>query len=312
MVCGIGTSSNSGLEPANCARLGRVRTGRRAPDPRGLCRSFLSGQCKIQVHHLANVVMQVRGALHHHVEAVASLRTCPTVGRGPVLRGLVTDGSQHDIDSLVELLQRLLLRGRRTFGKFARTIAHVARLRDLRPDVVVQVSRDVQKQMAEAVAKWKGLAPELLVGERGGKLVNIASKFRVARCQVGCDCLNKFRHIFFLARDAWIRPPSCLARCARLLRRERLRGIIFPFCFLLSTWAWLACLWDWPSFPWSSASPSCLRPRLSPHRMPSVPSACRRNRPSPGSRSHLSAWLERAGSTLHRQGRQTFLRSQHR
>ena len=51
--------------------------------------------------------------------------------------------------------------------KFARAIADVAGVRDLRADVIVQIAGEMQDKMAEAVSVGIRLLPELFVAERG-------------------------------------------------------------------------------------------------------------------------------------------------
>src|ERR1700733_1202016 len=51
--------------------------------------------------------------------------------------------------------------------KFARAIADVAGVRDLRADVIVQIAGEMQDKKAEAVSVGIRLLPELFVAERG-------------------------------------------------------------------------------------------------------------------------------------------------
>jgi hypothetical protein len=65
-------------------------------------------------------------------------------------------------------LKSLIFRRRIRVIEFARTVADVAGVGDLRADVVIQIAGEVKDQVTEAVALRVGLLPELFVGERGG------------------------------------------------------------------------------------------------------------------------------------------------
>ncbi len=138
--------------------------------------SLLRGGVALQfvgeVDHLSNVMLDVGGALQEDGEAGVEVGAVGGVGAGPIFRGLIFYAGEDHGDGLVEETQGLVFGGRIGIIEFARAVANVAGLRDLRADVVVQVSGEVQHEMAEAVAGGVGLAPELGVGERGSEFAD--------------------------------------------------------------------------------------------------------------------------------------------
>src|ERR1700693_1282432 len=85
---------------------------------------------------------------------------------------LRADGFENHLYGIVEALESLVLRRRIGVVEFARAVAHVAGLGDLRANVVVQISSEMQNQVSEAVAERKGLLPELVMGQGRGQLAN--------------------------------------------------------------------------------------------------------------------------------------------
>ena len=82
------------------------------------------------------------------------------------------DGLLHHGDRFIETFQRFFFRRRIGIVEFARAVAHVSGLRDLRADVVIQVAGEVQDEVAEAVSVRERLLPELIVGERSGEFAD--------------------------------------------------------------------------------------------------------------------------------------------
>src|SRR5208282_818329 len=78
----------------------------------------------------------------------------------------------HHRNGLIEFLQHVCLGWSRSLGKFQWTIAHVARTRNLRADVVIQVTCEMQREVAKAVAEREGLSPKLVVAQRRREFVN--------------------------------------------------------------------------------------------------------------------------------------------
>src|ERR1700716_295441 len=111
-------------------------------------------------------------ALHDHVETVERIGANAGIISGPVLRRLRLDGSDDHREGVVEAAESLIFRWRIRIVEFAWTVTDVAGLRNLRADVVIQVAREVQNQVAEAVSVREGLLPELGSGKRRRQFAN--------------------------------------------------------------------------------------------------------------------------------------------
>jgi len=98
----------------------------------------------------------------------------PTAGiiSGPLLRRLRANGSDDHGDGVVEVFESFVFRRRIRVVELPRAVADVASLRDLRADVVIQVSREVQDQVAETVSEGERPLPELGFGQRRGEFVD--------------------------------------------------------------------------------------------------------------------------------------------
>jgi hypothetical protein len=59
----------------------------------------------IQINHLADVVLHVGGALHHHGEAISRIGADAGVLRRPVLGRLRVDGRENHIHGVVEAFE---------------------------------------------------------------------------------------------------------------------------------------------------------------------------------------------------------------
>src|SRR5208282_898128 len=102
--------------------------------------------------------------------------------------------AEYHLDRLIKFLQRFFLGGPRRVRKFQRTISLITSSHNLRADVVIQVSREMQHEVAEAVAEWKGFKPKLLVAQRSRQLAKHARQFLVTRGQRRCNCGFQIRH----------------------------------------------------------------------------------------------------------------------
>jgi len=159
----------------------------------------------IEIDHLANVVLNVSAANHHYVEASFGIGAGAGVFCRPIFSRLPADSFENHIHGVVKPLESLVFRRRIRIVEFARAIADVAGPRDLCADVVVQIARQMQNQVAEAVAKRKRLLSELGVGKRPSKLTDSGGVGRVALCESRRNGLVKFRHSPFFAGKSPIR-----------------------------------------------------------------------------------------------------------
>ena len=171
----------------------------------------------VEIDHLADVVLDVCRTLQDHVEAsvCGSCRRpsiLPTslraIARGWFRRTIATASSKRFRASSFD--------GGFGIVEFARAVADVAGLRDLRADVVVQVAGQVQDEVAEAVAEGEGLLPELGVGERRGEFVDAGGVGGVATEENGCKWSFEFGILSPIRglRCSVIRPLASRCRAA--------------------------------------------------------------------------------------------------
>ena len=107
----------------------------------------------------------VTGATQHHTEPVRHLGPSGGIWRRPVFLRLPVDRLNHRLNRRVEVRQQLLFRLART-SELLVTVSNVARLGDLRPNVLVQVSSEVEDQVADAIAVGVWPSPEFMRRER--------------------------------------------------------------------------------------------------------------------------------------------------
>ncbi len=163
--------------------------GRRSGDLRN-SRSVLPLPLVAEIDHLADVVLHMGGALDDHVEAVERVGANAGIVGGPVLRRLRGDGSDDHGDGVGEAFERFVCRRRIRVGEFTRAVADVASLRNLCADVVIQVAREVEDQVAETVSEGEGPLPELGFGQgRGNSWILFAfAVYRSARTDESVEC----------------------------------------------------------------------------------------------------------------------------
>lgn len=106
-----------------------------------------------QIDDLTRMVRQMRGAVQESIKAVAGIfHALRGVGGGPVCLSLpVKSGSDHG-NGVAEIFEQQFLWVADRITELQRTVAHVTGPGDLRANVVVQVSREMQKQVPDAVA----------------------------------------------------------------------------------------------------------------------------------------------------------------
>jgi hypothetical protein len=128
------------------------------------------------------VVVGVRRAIEHDPESIVRYARLYGIVRRPILSRLLANRIYDHRDRAIELPQGFFFCGSRRLREFPATIAHVASARDVRADVVVEISRQVQHQMPDVVPIGKRILPELLVGERIDPPVQLgAYLFKIAR-----------------------------------------------------------------------------------------------------------------------------------
>lgn len=118
------------------------------------------------------MVLHVSGTLHDHVEAVRAIRSDSRVFRRPGLRRLVADRLYYHRDCVMQESKSFFFRRRIRFVKFPRTVTDVSRVRDLRTNVIVQVSGQMQDEVTKSVSEGEGLLPELRFGEAGRQFIH--------------------------------------------------------------------------------------------------------------------------------------------
>src|SRR2546426_8094508 len=218
----------------------------------------------------------MRRALQNHIKPVGRIRTYRSVWLRPVFRRLTPNCPQHDVNRIIELLECFCLRRACRLSKFPWAVTDVSRLCNLRPDVIVQIARKMQHEVAKTVSEWERLSPELFIAERPRQLANPAGKLFVACLEARGHRVLKIRHFLFLL-----------------------------LCFV--TLSDVSCLLP------SVSTSSLYRASLSSlHQPSSWPSASIPNRSSPGSRWHPPAFSVRSWKALLRPARKTSLQSRHR
>ncbi len=159
--------------------------------------------------------MQVCRALQHHFEPVASVCTHRRVFLRPIFRRLTADYTDHHLNRLIEFPQDFCLGWPRRVGKLQRSIPHIPRPHNLSSNVVIQVAREMQHQVAKAVAECEGFRPELLVAQRRRQFANVPRQCRVTCRQARRNRRFQICHKLFLPRRH-SRPRLC--RRAKLAR----------------------------------------------------------------------------------------------
>lgn len=130
------------------------------------------------------------GAAEKDVEALfGSFFAHGRVGLAPVVFGLGAGGSGDHGDRFGETLQDFRFAGTRRLGEFEVSVSDISRSRDLRADVIVEISGEMEHQMSEAVAERKRLAPELFIAQRIGEFADFAAQFFVTSCESSSDGL---------------------------------------------------------------------------------------------------------------------------
>jgi hypothetical protein len=120
-----------------------------------------------KIDHLSDVVLHMGRALHDNIETIERIGGNAGIISGPVLRQLRVDGSDDHGDGIGEAPKSLIFRWRIRIVEFARSVANVASVRDLRADVVIQIAREMEHKVAEAVSEGEGLLPELVFSQGG-------------------------------------------------------------------------------------------------------------------------------------------------
>jgi hypothetical protein len=143
---------------------------------RSLGRGIALQERELEIHHLPDVEVEMGGATEKDVEPVfGSFFAGGTISLAPVILGLGARSASdhgHGVDKTSHHLT-FLWRGR--FSKFAVAIADVSAIRNLCPDVVIEISGEMQHEMSETVAERERLAPELFFGQRGGEFADFAA-----------------------------------------------------------------------------------------------------------------------------------------
>ena len=120
-----------------------------------------------KIDHLSDVVLHMGSALYDHVQAIACIGADAGIISGPVLSRLRVYGSDDYGNRFIEALESFVFRRRIRIVEFARSVANVASVRDLRADVVIQIAREMEHKVAEAVSEGEGLLPELVFSQGG-------------------------------------------------------------------------------------------------------------------------------------------------
>src|SRR4030081_2080644 len=101
-------------------------------------------------------------ALYDHVQSIACIGADAGIISGTVLSRLRVYGSDDYGNRFIEPLESFVFRRRIRIVEFARAVANVAGLCDLRADVVFQIACEMQHQVAEAISEGKGLCQNLV------------------------------------------------------------------------------------------------------------------------------------------------------
>jgi hypothetical protein len=137
-----------------------------------------------KVDHLAGVMIRMGGAAKEHAEPVGNvLGAYATVRRIPIGLSLCGKCRKNDIDGTVEILKNLVCGPARGVGEFPGPVSNVARSRDLRSYVVVEIASQMQQQVSDRIAVRKRSRPQLLRRKRFDEGVHLPPYAFVVRRQ---------------------------------------------------------------------------------------------------------------------------------
>jgi hypothetical protein len=150
----------------------------------------LPNQFARQVQDLADVVVGVGGAVENDGETIFAGDAGARVGRAPIVGGLFANRCLHHFYRVIKIRKRFQFGRWFCFRKFARAIALVACLRDLRTDVIVEIAGEMQNQMTDAVAVREWIFPELFFCERRDSRVQVDAEMFVVFCEASAHCFR--------------------------------------------------------------------------------------------------------------------------
>ena len=116
-----------------------------------------------EINDLADVMVGVSG--HAQKQCKASVRARLgriEIGLLEITGGLCPDRGGDHVDGTIEICEHLLFGQLGWIRKFEGTISDIARARDVFPDVMVQVTGQVQNEVTNAVSVRIGFAPDVL------------------------------------------------------------------------------------------------------------------------------------------------------
>lgn len=140
---------------------------------------------------------EVRGAVEESAEAVSGFGfALGGVRQGPIRFLLLLQSGDDHGDGVVEFAKHFGFACAASFREFQIAITNVAGLGDLRADVIVEVTGEVEQKVAGAVAVGVGIAPKLLVRKGINPSVNILGPSAEFAGEAAGDGLRQSRHKF--------------------------------------------------------------------------------------------------------------------
>jgi hypothetical protein len=169
------------------------------------CRPF---ECLDQVTHLADVVIHVGGANEKQTQA--------SVDRGLLgylcHKGFIMlrfERARYHVDGLMKREKQIVKRIPYRVDKFMLAIADISRTGDQRSDVVVQIARQMQDEVADTVAVRERIGPKQILADRPGGSIDACREVAEIASELGDGDSGQFRRgSGFGRRHGAIYPPS--------------------------------------------------------------------------------------------------------
>src|SRR5882672_6394280 len=152
-------------------------------------------QLSRQVHHLAHMMIRMPRTTNENLHSIRGFRLAlGSVRLSPVLRPLFSYRRHHHGAGAVQCAQGLLFAWRLFIRKLPFAVPHISGFRHARPNVVVQISGQVQHQVPNAISVRIRLAPEPFIRKRVHRLVQLGRNIFVIRRQPISHRFVQFGH----------------------------------------------------------------------------------------------------------------------
>src|SRR5579871_1225092 len=149
-----------------------------------------------QINHLPHVMIGVRRASQENRETIPGiLFSFGAIWQAPIRVRLLGDGGLYHYERVVKSFQQLLLWLAAGIGELQVAVSNVSILGNLRAHIVVEVSRNVQQQMANAISVGIGAAPYVVVGKRGHQIVYLTGNSLIVPAEIQSRIESQIRHV---------------------------------------------------------------------------------------------------------------------